>query len=140
MAREKKYVAVPDKDSEGYQVSKFEDTDATPTETYTVDGTGACECPGFRFRKSCRHTKFLAVLLEDRSGSLSPSETDLEVATKKVEGALAGVTGSFVTTVLRDSAGEFLAVSITAELTEEPDQPECVRFFVNGVPFEVNVS
>ena len=140
MARDKVYVAVPDKDGDGFKITKFEDGSTTPVESYVVDNTGACECPGFRFRKSCRHTKFLAVLLEDRSGALPLSEADLEVVTKKVEGTLAGVAGSFVTTLLRDSAGEFLAVSITAELTEEPDQPECVRFFVNGVPFEVNVS
>ena len=139
--KQKLYVAVADSEEEdAFLVNKFEDGDTEPTESFKVDSTGFCGCPGYRFRKTCRHTAFLASI-QDPDGGVTLDDTAVAEAEAKLKACLSGVVEAMWFIHERDPAsGEVLKLVAYAEAHEDLDEPVTYRLALDGCPVEVTIS
>ena len=140
VSKEKVYVAVAEPDGDGFKITKYEDGEVTPVEEYTVDSAGSCECPGFRFRKSCRHVKFLNGVLE-AEGSL----TAIPQVTDDVERAILASLKDTCEEVeffneIDKATKETLKIVAVAKAHELLDEPISFRFTMGGLPVEVSIT
>jgi hypothetical protein len=136
-AKEKVYVA--QKDGAAFKIYKYEDGEGAPSDDYEVDEDGKCSCPGYRYRKNCRHVRFLATLEEDADQECD--EDGAAEIVKTVVSALGDVVMSHHEHIEFDPSDGLVAkITISCESREELDESLLMRGRIEGIPVEVTLS
>lgn len=132
---DKSYIAEEQPDGT-FIVKKFEDGEEG-SEQYVINKIGGCNCPGYKYRRSCRHVRFMALF----SGEETATVAKAKEAVRTVVDALGPLLASHGEIEFdKDSHGRVKKVSFNAEASEELDEPRRLSAVVQGVVVEVSLT
>lgn len=137
MAADKLYVV--HKDGAAYRLYKYRPGESAPSDDYEVDEDGRCSCPGFRFRKNCRHVQFLKTI--DSPATMECFKEDALDRADRVIAALGeSILGAHTDLEFDPDDGQVAKITVTCESRVPLDEPLLMRGRVDEVPVDVIIE